>query len=71
MAAETSKVTRLPTQHRTRPHCPSCGREAPKFSGFVLDTLSDDLGEWTMTGVTLHLVCPCGAEWDLKKTVKE
>jgi hypothetical protein len=68
---EGSGVTRLPVQHRSRPHCPACGRDAPTFDGSPLFISEHDLARWTITAMTFHLRCPCGAEWDLKKTAKE
>jgi hypothetical protein len=68
---ERSGVTRLPVQHRARPHCSACGRDAPTFSQSSLALSEHDLAGWTLQAMTFHLRCPCGAEWDLKKTTKE
>jgi hypothetical protein len=71
MSRETSRVTRLLTQHRERPHCPSCGRDAPTFAQSSLSLSESDLAGWALRALTFHLRCPCGAEWNLKKTAKE
>lgn len=71
MSRETSQVTKLPTQHRQRPHCLSCGLNVPTFDGSPLYFSEHDLAGWSITAMTFHLRCPCGAEWDLKKTARE
>ena len=71
MSRETSQVTRLPTQHRQRPHCPSCGRDVPTFHQSTFMVSESDLAGWVLQAVTFHIRCPCGAGWDLKKTAKE
>ena len=58
-------VTRLPVQHPKAPHCEACGASVPPFE-LTLFPVAD----WTLMAVTFHVRCPCGAPWDLRKTVK-
>jgi hypothetical protein len=67
--AEGSGVTRLPVQHRHHPRCVKCGRDAPTFDGVHVNLSTNDLAGWDLVAMTYHVVCPCGAEWNLKKTV--
>jgi hypothetical protein len=65
-----SDLVRLPVQHKERPHCPRCETDVPTFNRTNIDTSPAELGEFELLAVTFHVKCPCGAEWDLRKTVK-
>jgi hypothetical protein len=62
-------VTRLPTQHRTHPHCANCKRDLPSFSSMEVSMSSSELGETRVLSMTtvFRVRCVCGAEWDMKK----
>jgi hypothetical protein len=50
-----------------RPVC-ACGKSLPNFSMQSVGVLYADPSTFTITGVTFHVRCTCGATWDLKKT---
>lgn len=63
-------VVRIPTQHRSLPHCPSCDRRLPNFNSMMLNLSLEELGETKLEGITFHVRCECGAAWDAKKAIK-
>jgi hypothetical protein len=67
---EGSKVTRLPVEHRNYPRCAKCGRGAPTFDDVAVNVPAHDLGDWQIEGMTYHILCPCGAKWDLRKRTR-
>jgi hypothetical protein len=66
----SKKVTRLPIQHPTHPHCPSCGVELPNFENAQVLIGPDELKGSTLVGIGFHIRCQCGVEWVLAKTTK-
>ena len=65
-----TKLARLPVQHPRRPHCLSCGADLPTFNNAILDAFGG-LAPVTLDAVTFHVTCPCGAKWDLRKSVRK
>ena len=63
-------VVRIPTQHRSRPHCQNCNRRLPNFNSMMMNLSSEELGETKVEGLTFHVRCGCGSTWDLKKAIK-
>ena len=64
------EVIRIPTQHRSRPHCQNCDRRLPNFNSMMLTLSLEDLGETKLEGITFRIRCACGTMWDLKKAIK-
>jgi hypothetical protein len=62
-----STVIRLPVQHRQAPHCASCKAELPNLNGLIVTLGFDDVGDYEVLGMTMHIRCKCGKEWDLRK----
>jgi len=60
-------VTRLPTQHKQKPHCSVCKEDLPTFKGMSLSVNPTDLGETEIEAITFHVRCKCGAKWDMRK----
>jgi hypothetical protein len=65
-----SGVFRLPVQHKLRPHCPVCKADVPTFDQTMVNISVAELGKFELTAITYHVKCPCGAEWNLRKTVR-
>jgi hypothetical protein len=63
-------VVRIPTQHRSLPHCPSCQRQLPNFNSMMLNVSPEDLGETKVEWITFHIQCKCGMKLDLQKAIK-
>jgi hypothetical protein len=63
-------VVRIPTQHKSRPHCASCGQRLPNFNSMVFNISSEDLGSAKLEAITFHVRCDCGTPWDLRKAIK-
>lgn len=62
------KIVRLPTQHKTLPHCPSCNRSLPTFDGVtVLLPVLEHPIEVVSCVLRIRVRCECGAEWILQK----
>lgn len=66
-----STVTRLPKQHRTRPHCANCDAEMPGLKGMQLVLMPEEVPMVRVLEVTLQVECKCGAQWCLRKRVAE
>ena len=60
-------LTRLPVQHRGKPHCPACKVDLPTMDDVQLITPTD-LGV-ELLAVTFTIRCRCGARWNIGKTV--
>ena len=63
-------VTRLPVQHKQTPHCSTCNAMLPRIDGLEIVLPSTAVG-LDVLAVTLHVRCPCGAKWDLRKEVQD
>lgn len=61
------KITRLPIQHRTRPHCRSCGRDLPVVNHV---NFANETTGFIIEAVTIHMICPCGARGTVRRYVK-
>lgn len=59
------EVTRLPVQHKKKPHCPKCAAPLPSLAHGVDLYLSAEFNEYNIVGVELLIRCKCGAEWCL------
>ena len=63
-----SKTTRLPVQHKKKPHCPSCGIDLPTFESAVM--MDAEESECELLKVIFLIRCSCGSVWNIEKTVK-
>jgi hypothetical protein len=64
------KVIRIPTQHRSRPHCSNCDRRLPNFNSMMMNVSSDEMAGAKLEGITFHVRCECGNTWDLRKAIR-
>lgn len=62
-------VTRLPKQHRTRPHCAECDAELPGLQGMSLYLMPEEAQMVKILKITLLVECECGEQWCLVKDV--
>lgn len=67
----SNKVTRLPAQHRTQPHCADCKKPMPNFQSMHLSFGLDDLRDCQLLFMVFRVRCSCGSEWDLRKEIKQ
>jgi len=65
-----SKVRRLPTQHKDKPHCPACERDLPTFDNIAISVPVDDFKGATLVHVSFRVRCACGETWDIRKGAK-
>ncbi len=63
------KLTRLPTQHKHRPHCAACGADLPTFDGVSVNLSPEVLQGCHLVGIVWRIRCACGSVWMLEKTV--
>jgi hypothetical protein len=66
-----SDVIQLPIQHRNHPHCEACGADLPTFNTMNIIFSPLELEKVKIEAMTFHIVCVCGAHWDLRKKVSE
>jgi hypothetical protein len=60
-------ATRLPVQHKHKPHCPNCEADIPGFEDVQLLMVP----ECELLSVTFQVRCKCGSIWNLTRTVKQ
>jgi hypothetical protein len=62
--------TRLPVQHPRAPHCEVCDAPLPSFDGVLITMPFPKSDDCVVTGITFHIRCKCGTEWNLTKGAK-
>jgi len=65
------KVTRLPKQHKTLPHCAGCGAPLPDLSSVRVSSGAREFATCKLLAIIYHVRCPCGSEWHMQKTIEE
>lgn len=66
------KVSRLPVQHVSSPHCEGCGKDLPTFDDahvVIRPVKGGNAAVYSLNYVLFHVTCECGTDWLLKKVV--